>query len=156
MIVEEGDEGNLEGSSGMWKTSTSIGVHDLSVATTASVSSRGNTQTQTQRASDSSGELSEPNAKEEAYISVNSTTMAPVILRAIKTLSTPPSGSSGESRATGRRPRPPTASEILAYLHALDMRWERVGPWVIDEALQKLKKDDRIYQIREGRWALCV
>lgn len=159
------DEKLDEGSSAMWKTSTSIGVGNLSMATTSTASSRAGAQTQGAEGDDSAGELSEPSAREEAYLPVTTTTMAPLILGAIRTLSLPPTQSTSgiktqpsslASRPTGRKQRHPTASEILAYLHAMDMRWERLGMWTIEEVLEKLRRDDRIYQIGEGRWALCV
>lgn len=159
------DEKLDEGSSAMWKTSTSIGVGNLSMATTSTASTRAGAQTQGAEGDDSAGELSEPSAREEAYLPVTTTTMAPLILDAIRALSLPPTqstsggrtqSSSLASRPTGRKQRHPTASEILAYLHAMDMRWERLGMWTIEEVLEKLRRDDRIYQIGDGRWALCV
>ncbi|KAI5122088.1 hypothetical protein M0805_002210 [Coniferiporia weirii] len=154
------EELDLEGPSCLWKTSTSVGasltLHTSTAATSASgISTHGS-------ALETTDELSEPDENEEAYLPITTATVSALILRTIGEITTPRSQphpgrpTSAVGRPSGKRRRPPTAEEILSYLRTSDARWANLGNWVIEDALEKLVRDERVFKAGEGRWALCI
>lgn len=100
------------------------------------------------------GEISDPPpscAQEEAYISLTPAHLAPYVENAIRSIM-----ARAPKSKTATPPPGPTKEEITAFLKRADGRWERVGEWVVGDALDVLRNEDRIWCIGRGRWELCL
>lgn len=150
---DEGRETN-----GLWKVNITIGADSTSVSfgTSSGATSR-------VEGDEDEGEISDPAADEEAYISLTPAHLAPHVEKAINTLM-------ARSRCTANThtncriyklhapapPPGPTKEEITKFLQRMDGRWARVGEWTVDDALRVLQKEDKVWCVGQGRWELCL
>jgi hypothetical protein len=106
------------------------------------------------------GELSDPQSDEEAYIPLSPAYLASHVEKVIGTLMASHSTISGDVLASGRTvsnraPQPgPTKEQITSCLRR-DGRWARVGEWAVDDALEVLQAEGKVWGIGGGRWELC-
>ena len=118
---------------------------------------------------DSMEDLSDPPSDEEAYASLSTAYLATQVERAIRSLTalqtTHRKGADENTYlgpAVSRRrllPLPgPTKEEITTHLKRGDDRWKRINAWVVQEALEWLRDNGRVWYVSEddgGRWELC-
>ncbi|KAH9077010.1 hypothetical protein EDB83DRAFT_2514719 [Lactarius deliciosus] len=97
---------------------------------------------------DRTEDLSDPPSDEEAYASLSTLYLATQVERA------------GQP-SHGRRHLPlpgPTTDDITNHLKREDDRWKRITTWAVQEALEWLRDNDRVWCVSEdggGRWELC-
>lgn len=156
------------------KPSTSTG--DVSISTNVSLSTMHST-----RSGDGIGgegrdecELSDPQRDEESYIPLTPSylgTQVLSVIRAMTSLAATASTTSRHRHNAGKkehrdvRSRGHTKEEITKSLNRMNSRWERVGAWSVQEALEWLQQEGRVQIMRdmdrEGndagrvRWGLC-
>ncbi|KDQ58565.1 hypothetical protein JAAARDRAFT_671986 [Jaapia argillacea MUCL 33604] len=101
------------------------------------------------------GELSDPPVGEDAYIPLNAAYLANVVEAAIKSLTE--RSVTKTLRSFQRPPAPdgPTKDEITRYLKKSDERWARLGDWIVQETLELLKEEGRVWSVASDRWLLC-
>lgn len=150
----------------------SISAGDASVSTNASLST-----TYSTRGGDGigesrdEGELSDPQADEESYIPLTPSYLGTQVLSIIRAMTSSTSTTSrhrhnaGKKEVRDARSRGPTKEEITKYLNRMNSRWERVGAWSVQEALEWLQQEGRVQIMhdldRDGndagrvRWSLC-
>ena len=118
---------------------------------------------------DSTEELSDPPSDEEAYASLSTAYLATQVEQAIRSLTalqTTRRKGANENTYMGpavlrRRLLPlpgPTKEDITAHLKRGDDRWKRINTWAVQEALEWLKDNGRVWYVSEddgGRWELC-
>ncbi|KAF9552645.1 hypothetical protein CPC08DRAFT_714427 [Agrocybe pediades] len=92
------------------------------------------------------GALSDPDPSEEAYISLTPDFLADFVANAIKVLV-------DHYERIGKRYNGATKDGILSVLRK-DDRWKYVGEWSIDDALELLRKQGRVWSMGKGRWDL--
>jgi hypothetical protein len=145
--------------SGLWKANSTIGPD----STAFSSISFGTSCFSTEVREDDEGEISDPpTTGEEAYISLTPARLAPLVEQAIGTLmarsrtATLPTKGHNRNWPEPAPPPGPTKEEITTFLRRTDGRWARVGEWVVEDALEVLKKDDRVWCIGKERWELCL
>lgn len=97
-------------------------------------------------------ELSDPELHEEAYIPLSPSYLAEHVARAIGALT---NVETKKSANTTRRPAQSTKEGILAHLRK-DDRWQFIGEWNVEEALQVLKSERRAWCVGKGRWELTI
>ena len=124
------------------------------------------------------GALSDPPAHEESYIPLTPALLSEPILDAIKGLMArkplcrpkPSRASGGQQRVpesyrghpggiggSGDKKRMgPTAAELRVYLSGVDARWEHVGEYTVMDALDILRREERVYRVGNGRWELSI
>lgn len=143
---------NDDDTSYLWKSRT------MNSSTTISISTLHSNHTNripnsTSTASSSSDSLSspDPSDREEAYLPVHPHTVRTLVLHALTAL-TERTFASG----TRRRRAPPTTEAILGYIRDTDERWAKVGRWRVEEALNELEGQERVFRAGEERWAVCV
>jgi hypothetical protein len=113
-------------------------------------------------------DLSDPPSDEEAYASLSTAYLATQVEQAIRSLTAQHTRRKGEAEntylgpAVSRRrllPLPgPTKEDITTYLKRGDDRWKRINGWAVQEALEWLRDNDRVWRVSEddgGRWELC-
>ncbi|KAI0303920.1 hypothetical protein BC826DRAFT_200777 [Russula brevipes] len=113
-------------------------------------------------------DLSDPPSDEEAYASLSTAYLATQVERAIRSLTALQTRRKGEAESTflgpaiSRRrhlPLPgPTQEDITTHLKRGDDRWKRVNGWAVQEALEWLRDNGRVWCVSEdggGRWELC-
>jgi hypothetical protein len=110
-------------------------------------------------------DLSDPPSDEEAYASLSTPYLATQVERAIRSLQThqrEESESTFLGPAIARRrhlPLPgPTHEDITNHLKRADDRWKRITAWAVQEALEWLRDNGRVWCVSEdggGRWELC-
>lgn len=120
-------------------------------------------------ADDSMEDLSDPPSDEEAYASLSTAYLATQVERAIRSLTalqtTRRQGTNENTYmgpAVSRRrllPLPgPTKEDITTHLKRGDDRWKRINGWAVQEALEWLRDNGRVWHVSEddgGRWELC-
>ncbi|KIM91593.1 hypothetical protein PILCRDRAFT_810872 [Piloderma croceum F 1598] len=148
--------------SGLWKVNSTIGADSTAVSSITSTSFGTSCLSMDVR-EDDEGEISDPPATgEEAYISLTPARLAPLVEQAISTLmarsrtATLPTKGHNRNWPEPAPPPGPTKEEITTFLRRTDGRWARVGEWVVEDALEMLKKDDRVWCVGKGRWELCL
>ena len=118
---------------------------------------------------DSMEDLSDPPSDEDAYASLSTAYLATQIEQAIRSLTALQTRRrKGENENTymgpaiSRRrllPLPgPTKEDITTHLKRGDDRWKRINGWAVQEALEWLKDNGRVWFVSEddgGRWELC-
>jgi hypothetical protein len=97
-------------------------------------------------------EVSDAPPGEEAYVPVTPGYLAGYVSRALKVLTQSSSGPPGHRPASKHSA---TAGEIARYLRRCDGRWERVGEWVVKDALDWLKERDMAAETKGGSWRVC-
>jgi hypothetical protein len=97
-------------------------------------------------------ELSDPELNEEAYVPLSPSYLAEHVARAIGALT---HVELKKNTNLPRRPAQSTKEGILAHLRK-DDRWQFVGEWNVEEALQVLKSERRAWCIDKRRWGLTV
>lgn len=120
------------------------------------------------------GELSDPQGDEESYIPLTPSYLGKQVLSIIRKMiissSTPSTTSrhrhnAGKKETRDAKPHAVTKDEITRYLNRMNSRWERVGAWSVQEALEWLQQEGRV-QIISGvdqdgndtgrvKWGLC-
>lgn len=110
-------------------------------------------------------DLSDPPSDEEAYASLSTLYLATQVERAIRSLTTRQKGETENTflgPAIARRrhlPLPgPTSDDITNHLKREDDRWKRITAWAVQEALEWLRDNGRVWCVSEddgGRWELC-
>ena len=110
-------------------------------------------------------DLSDPPSDEEAYASLSTTYLATQVEQAIRTLTANRNGEIENAflgPAISRRgllPLPgPTKDNITNHLKRADDRWKRVNAWAVQDALEWLRDNGRVWCVSEddgGRWELC-
>jgi hypothetical protein len=113
-------------------------------------------------------DLSDPPSDEEAYASLSTAYLATQVEQAIRSLTALQTRRKGEAESTflgpaiSRRrhlPLPgPTQEDITTHLKRGDDRWKRVNGWAVQEALEWLRDNGRVWCVSEdggGRWELC-
>ena len=133
-------------------------------------SRHGGMQQQLPADDDSSMEdLSDPPSDEEAYASLSTAHLATQVeqtIRSLTALRTARRKGANEKTYMGpaisrRRLLPlpgPTKEEITTHLKRGDDRWKRINAWVVQEALEWLRNNGRVWCVSEddgGRWELC-
>ena len=109
-------------------------------------------------------ELSDPPVHEESYVPLTPDMLMEPIIEAIKgfmirkphTKRSTVQQSSGTYRGSGSTVVGPTAEELHEYLRKVDARWENVGEYTVKDALDLLKKQEKVYRAGNGRWALSI
>ncbi|EIM88809.1 uncharacterized protein STEHIDRAFT_138004 [Stereum hirsutum FP-91666 SS1] len=120
------------------------------------------------------GDLSDPQGDEESYIPLTPSYLGMQVLSIIRAMTFSASTASttsrhrhnaGKKEVRDARSRGPTKEEITKYLNRMNSRWERVGAWSVQEALEWLQHEGRVQIMRdmerEGndagrvRWGLC-
>jgi hypothetical protein len=118
---------------------------------------------------DSMEDLSDPPSDEEAYASLSTAYLATQVEQAIRSLTalqtTRRKGANENTYmgpAVSRRrllPLPgPTKEDITTHLKRRDDRWKRINAWAVQEALEWLRDNGRVWYVSEddgGRWELC-
>ncbi|KAI0254872.1 hypothetical protein BJV78DRAFT_1183480 [Lactifluus subvellereus] len=117
---------------------------------------------------DHTEDLSDPPSDEEAYASLSTAYLATQVEQAIRSFTALQTKRKGEIQETflgpavSRRrllPLPgPTKDDITNHLKRRDDRWKRVNAWAVQEALEWLRDNDRVWCVSEdggGRWELC-
>ncbi|THH19281.1 hypothetical protein EW146_g1861 [Bondarzewia mesenterica] len=109
---------------------------------------------------DDAGELSDPREDEEAYIPLTPAYLAHHVEDAIEAIMFGPQSSPrGVSVQKRVRCPGPTKDDITRYLRKLDGRWDRVGAWAVQDALEWLKGEGKAWCFSGeggGRWELCL
>ena len=112
-------------------------------------------------------DLSDPPSDEEAYASLSTAYLATQVEQAIRSLIALQMRRRKKENtymgpAVSRRrllPLPgPTKEDITTHLRRGDDRWKRVNGWVVQEALEWLRDNGRVWCVSEddgGRWELC-
>ena len=114
-------------------------------------------------------DLSDPPSDEEAYASLSTAHLATQVeqtIRSLTALRTARRKGANEKTYMGpaisrRRLLPlpgPTKEEITTHLKRGDDRWKRINAWVVQEALEWLRNNGRVWCVSEddgGRWELC-
>lgn len=134
-------------------------------------SRRGGMQQQQQQPADddSMEDLSDPPSDEEAYASLSTAYLATQVEQAIRSLTalqtTRRKGANentyGGPAVSRRRLLPlpgPTKEDITTHLKRGDDRWKRINGWAVQEALEWLRDNGRVWYVSEddgGRWELC-
>jgi hypothetical protein len=112
----------------------------------------GNTQSVSCTQINEDDELSDPPSGEESYVSLTPVYLGKYVENAIKDIMA--TSLASECNPTSL-PKGPTKKEILVCLQG-DGRWRRVSDWAVDEAVDWLKKEERVWDVGEGRWELTI
>ncbi|KZP33722.1 hypothetical protein FIBSPDRAFT_1035736 [Athelia psychrophila] len=103
------------------------------------------------------GYVSDPPAnQEEAYISLTPARLAPCVEEAIRNIMSRPPAKGNHPHSLTTHPPGPTKEEIATYLGRADARWARVGEWVVGDALDVLRREDRVWCVGKERWEVCL
>jgi hypothetical protein len=97
------------------------------------------------------GALSDPPANEDAYAPVTPALLAPIVERALSALA-------AQARRDHRdKYREGTSVEaMLRFVRRCDARWERVDVFAVRDALVELGTRDKVWEVGEDRWELCL
>lgn len=150
--VRAGYQTSRSHTSGLWKanatSNSTVGAEStIFTAISQSVSLSNDAEDD-----DEEMELSDPEINEEAYVPLSPRYLAEHVARAIGALTRVEPKKNTNSP---RRPAQSTKEGILAYLRK-DDRWQFVGEWNVEEALQVLKSERRAWCIDKRRWELTV
>ena len=97
-------------------------------------------------ADDDDGMLSDPDPNEESYIPLTPDFLGDYIEKAIKVLV-------DHYEEIGKPYAGATKDGVLSVLRK-DDRWRYVGEWSIDDSLELLKQEGRVWSLGKGRWDL--
>ena len=161
LSVLEPPRGALD-SSKLYRSSQPDNNHRSSSTSSHWISGRG------AQSADYIQDLSDPPSDEEAYASLSTAYLATQVEQAIRSLTALQTKRKGEIQKTflgpavSRKrllPLPgPTKDDITNHLKRRDDRWKRVNAWAVQEALEWLRDNDRVWCVSEdggGRWELC-
>ena len=96
--------------------------------------------------------MSEPDPKEESYVSLTPALLGKYVEKAIEEMCS----RKEKVRGSGHwGPKGPRLSEILSRLK-VDGRWRRIGECAVVEALQWLKDEERVWEVGGGHWELTI
>ncbi|KAI0268088.1 hypothetical protein BC834DRAFT_867837 [Gloeopeniophorella convolvens] len=116
---------------------------------------------------DDINDLSDPPSDEEAYAPLSTPYLATHVEHAIRSLSY---SQKPQKRSENTHSRPavhrkrhlpppgPTKDAITDHIKRSDDRWKRLSPWSVQEALEWLRDEGRVWCVSEddgGRWELC-
>ena len=141
----------------LWKHSNSTTIGESSI-----FSSTVNTSAISCLDEEDEGELSDPREDEESYVPTTPPFLASPILTCIRILTSPPPPSANLTKIqslTIAPPPGPTPAQITTYLRKTDERYERVGEWLIKDALEWLADEEggeRVWCVGGGRWEICM
>jgi hypothetical protein len=117
------------------------------------------------RPADYTEDLSDPPSDEEAYASLSTAYLATQVeqtIRSLTALQTSRTENTFLGPAVSKRrllPRPgPTKDDITHHLKRRDDRWKWVNAWAVQDALEWLRDNGRVWCVSEdsgGRWELC-
>jgi len=96
--------------------------------------------------------MSEPDPKEESYVSLTPARLGKYVEKAIEEICSRKEKARGSSH---RGCKGPTLTEILSRLKA-DGRWRSIGECAVAEALQWLKDEERAWEVGGGHWELTI
>ena len=97
-------------------------------------------------------EMSEPDPKEEGYVSLTPAHLGKYVEKAIEEMCS----RKEKARGSGYRgPKGPRLTEILTRLKA-DGRWRSIGECAVAEAIQWLKDEERVWEVGGGHWELTI
>jgi len=96
--------------------------------------------------------MSEPDPKEESYVSLTPAHLGKYVEKAIEEICSRKEKARGSSH---RGSKGPTLTEILSRMKA-DGRWRSIGECVVAEALQWLKDEERVWEVGGGHWELTI
>lgn len=130
----------------LWKTNTSSICVDDSNFFSTTVGSTSNSSA-VPNVSVGDGSLSDPDANEEAYITLTSDYLAGFVEKAIGTLV-------DHYEKSGKPYHGATKEGILSVLKK-DDRWRYVGIWHVEDALDLLLREGKIWSVAKGRWDLA-
>ena len=132
-------------SSRLWHTNTTV---DTTVSSVGASATGGDSHLEDSQ----DHEMSEPDPKEESYVSLTPAHLGKYVEKAIEEIWS----RKEKARGSGHRgPKGPTLGEILSRLKA-DGRWRNVGEYVVAEALQWLKDEERVWEVGGGHWELTI
>ena len=130
----------------LWHTNATLEVTDSSIGVSSTV---GNSNMEDV---EEDHEISEPDPKEESYVSLTPALLGKYVEKAIEEIWT----RKEKVRECGHRgPKGPTLGEILTRLKA-DGRWRRIGECAVVEGLQWLKDEERVWEVGRGHWELTI
>ncbi|KAF9528633.1 hypothetical protein CPB83DRAFT_906660 [Crepidotus variabilis] len=142
--------GFLGDASRLWKSHSSgtslLGDNSIFSANTTSNTTGNTTATLSFDLEDPSGYLSDPQPNEESYIPLSPVYLAPYVEKAIKVLV-------DHYEKNGKPYHGATKDGILSVLRK-DDRWRYVGDWSVDDALEVLKSEGKVWRLKPGRWDL--
>ena len=95
-----------------------------------------------------SGYLSDPQPNEESYVSLTPAYLAPHVERAVKVLV--------EHYARIGKPYAGATTEGILSVLKKDDRWGFLGAWNVQDALEVLRMECKVWDMGKGRWDLTV
>ncbi|KAH9486978.1 CST complex subunit STN1 [Psilocybe cubensis] len=127
----------------LWKTNITSFLNDDSNVFSTTAGSIASASTEN---SGDDGTLSDPDPDEEAYISLTADLLAEHVEAAIKTLV-------DHYEKNGKPYIGATKDGILSVLRK-DDRWRHVGEWNVQDALELLHGEGKVWAMKNGRWDL--
>ncbi|KAF9653495.1 hypothetical protein BDM02DRAFT_3086886 [Thelephora ganbajun] len=127
-------------SSRLWHTNTTVSSVGVSVT-------GGNSHLDSQ-----DHEMSEPDPKEEGYVSLTPAYLGKYVEKAIEEICSRKEKARGSGHWGSKGP---TLTEILSRLKT-DGRWRSVGECIVADALQWLKDEERVWEVGGGHWELTI
>jgi len=97
-------------------------------------------------------ETSEPDPREESYVSLTPAHLGKYVEEAIKEICSRKEKARGSGHGGTKGP---TLAEIRSRLKA-DGRWRSIGECTVAEALQWLKEEERAWEVGGGHWELTI
>ena len=158
-IIKLCDEGSAilwDGPRRVWGAEQDYGSHlwhtNTTIDATASSVEVSNTGGNPYLEGSQDHEISEPDPKEESYVSLTPALLGKYVEKAIEEICS----RKEKVRGPGHwGPKGPTLPEILSRLKA-DGRWRRIGECAVVEALQWLKDEERVWEVGGGHWELTI
>ena len=95
-----------------------------------------------------SGYLSDPQPNEESYVSLTPAYLAPYVERAVEVLV--------EHYARSGKPYAGATTEGILSVLKKDDRWGFLGAWNVQDALEVLRMECKVWDMGKGRWDLTV
>lgn len=129
-----------------WKSTLNSEGNSTSMSSISVVSALNSIASQIEGSDAIPDDISEPGENEEAYVSVTDRRIAVVVEETMIKLK-------GRNKAS--RTKHFGVDEILKALHS-DARWGNVGEWAVEDALELMKNEDKVYKVGSARWALCL
>lgn len=129
----------------LWHTNATVDTRDSSIAVSSTVGNSNMEDSQDH-------EISEPDPKEESYVSLTPALLGKYVEKAIEEIWS----RKEKVRECGQRgAKGPTLPEILTRLK-VDGRWRRIGECAVVEGLQWLKDEERVWEVGRGHWELTI
>ena len=157
--VRECSNASIADTSGLWKSTTSsnstFGGQSTLFGSTNTTTSDGSHSTlfnKTHQDADydeDDANLSDPSSDEEAYISLTPDFSADYIEATIKLLS-------GRQLEMGKPYAGTTVQEIVTFMRKSDDRWQYLGDWTVQDALDVLSKGGRVWKTGRDSWDVTV